>query len=558
MILAVDTETTGLDPYKGDKPFAITTCDTKGNTEYIAIGEDDLVPLDLKLINSKNETVYHNAKFDIQMLKRYGMTVKGTVHDTMIMSHIYNSDEQTNKLKDLAKKYLGVDNDEEETIKTYMRKHKLSSYADIPRELIEPYARKDALITMELFKFYRQKGVMQEPIYRTEMDLLKCLISMQQRGVLVDTAFCKENVQQINKRLAEITRTIKEDHKGINVRSPKQLAEYLFTDCGLKCDYVTEKGNPAFDEWNLSKYDHPLIPLIIEKRDLEKIKTTYLEALQEKADENNVIHCDFHQTGARTGRFSCSKPNLQNIPRSARVDVRRAFICRPDYTNFYFDYSQIELRILAHYSQEPKMIEEYNKTDNDLHSITCKAVFGEVTKQKRNLSKNINFGIIYGMGPKKFCEMVNRQYPEFNMTYTQAREYINKYYATYQKVRTFTWRVPQKILDKGYVTDIFGRRYTCPRGETYKGVNYLIQGCAAGIIKKSMIQIAKLLEDKKSNVLLTIHDELVIEIHKDEQHLVRSIVELMEDRTSFRVPILVNVESTTSNWAEKEPFVFPD
>jgi len=234
------------------------------------------------------------------------------------------------------------------------------------------------------------------------------------------------------------------------------------------------------------------------------------------------------------------------------VDVRRAFICRSGYSNYYFDYSQIELRILAHYSQEPLMLEEYNKTDNDLHSVTCQAVFGEVTKEKRTLSKNINFGIIYGMGPKKFCTMVNEQYPHFNMTYTQAREFINKYYATYQKVRTFTWRVPQKILDVGYVTDVFGRKYTTPRDEAYKGVNYLIQGCAAGIIKKAMIEIDQLLLDKKSNILLTIHDELVIEIHKEEEDLVPQIVRIMEDRTTFRVPITINVEKTTTSWAEKE------
>jgi len=203
------------------------------------------------------------------------------------------------------------------------------------------------------------------------------------------------------------------------------------------------------------------------------------------------------------------------------------------------------------------MLEEYNKTDNDLHSMTCKAVFGEVSKEKRNLSKNINFGIIYGMGPKKFCEMVNRQYPDFNMTYTDARGFINKYYATYQKVRTFTWRVPQKILDVGYVQDVFGRKYSTPRDESYKGVNYLIQGCAAGIIKKAMVEIDQLLSDKKSNLLLTIHDELVFEIHKDEETLLAQIKDIMEDRKTFRVPITVNVERTTTNWAEKVSFEVP-
>jgi DNA polymerase-1 len=551
MIFSIDTETTGLDSFKGDKPFAITTCDTKGKTKYISIGEDDLVTIDTQLMGG-NEVIFHNAKFDILMLATYGMTVGGKIHDTMIAAAIHNSDENTLKLKDLAKKYLGVDNDEEEAIKDYMRKHKLTSYADLPRELIEPYARKDALITMELFKFYRKAGVTSDPIYLKEIQLLKCLVDMQRRGVLIDTRFCEKNSNLCAERIRALEKKIKEDHKNINVNSNKQLAEYLFDDQGIRCDYTTEKGNPAFDEFHLSKYEHPIIPIILELRDLQKVKTTYLDALKEKADEKNVIHCDFFQVGARTGRFSCRSPNLQNIPRMGVIDVRRAFVCRDHYSNYYFDYSQIELRILAHYSQEPLMLEEYNKTENDLHSVTCQAVFGEVTKEKRTLSKNINFGIIYGMGPKKFCTMVNEQYPDFNMTYTDARGFINKYYKTYQKVRTFTWRVPQKILDVGYVKDIFGRKYTTPRDEAYKGVNYLIQGCAAGIIKKAMIEIHDLLEGKKSNMLLTIHDELVIEIHEAEEELVEQIKEIMEDRETFRVPITVNIEKTSTCWAEKD------
>jgi len=551
MLLSVDTETTGLDPFKGDKPFSIITCNVAGDTEYITIGEDNLIPIDTLLLSSSVTTIFHNAKFDILMLNQLGMEVKGDIHDTMIAAAIYNSDENTVKLKDLAKKYLGEDNDEEEALKDYMRKHKLTSYADLPRELIEPYARKDARITMELFKYYRKEGVTGDPVYIKEICLLKCLVDMQRLGVLIDTEFCKKNAIEIAGRIEALRELIKRDHKDINIRSPKQLASYLFDDQGLTCDYVTDKGNPAFDEFHLSKYDHPIIPLIVELRALEKIKKTYLDALQEKADDKKIIHCDFFQVGARTGRFSCRSPNLQNIPRSGVVDVRRAFICRPDYNNYYFDYSQIELRILAHYSREPKMVEEYNKTDNDLHSRTCEAVFGEVTKEKRTLAKNINFGIIYGMGPKKFCTMCNEKYPEMEVSYTQARDFINKYYKNYWKVREFTWRVPQKILDEGYVKDVFGKKYTTPRDESYKGVNYLIQGCAAGVLKKAMIECHDLLEDKKSNMILCVHDEIIFEIHKDEEHLVPKIKDIMEDFSTFRVPLKVNIEKTTTNWAEK-------
>jgi len=551
MIIAVDTETTGFDSFNGDKPFAISMCNMKEETSYIVIGEDDLVEVDLLLSSSNVEKVGHNLKFDMHMLKVYGMELGGHLHDTMIAAFINNTDEKNYKLKDLATKYLGVDNEEEVAVQDYMHSHKIQSYAEVPRDIMEPYARKDAYITMELFKFFRKKGVTSDPVYLAEMRLLKCLVAMERRGVLVDRAFCGASSRKCKERIEKIQGIIEKDHKGINTRSSKQLADYLFHDQGIRCDYLTDKGNPAFDEFHLSKYEHPIVPLIIELRELEKIKNTYLDPLQEKADKNDAIHCSFLQTGARTGRFSCSNPNLQNIPRSSNIDVRRAFVCRPEYSLYYFDYSQIELRVLAHYSREPIMVDEYNSSNPDLHSRTCEAVFGEVTKQKRNLSKNINFGIIFGMGPKKFCEMVNEQYPDFAMSYTQAREYINNYYKTYQKVRTFTWRVPQKILDVGFVTDVFGRKYTTPRNESFKGVNYLIQGCAAGIIKRAMIEIYTLLKDKKSNLLLTIHDELVIEVHDTEEELVAQIKEIMEDRETFRVPILVNIEKTSTTWAEK-------
>jgi len=553
-IIAIDTETTGLDPFKGDKPFCITTCDMEGNTDYISIGEDNLVPIDTILMSSNYRKVAHNLKFDWLMLNQIGMDIKGPIEDTMIAAAIYNSDENTVKLKDLAKKYLGEDNDEEEELKNYMRRNKISSFSDIPRSILEPYARKDSRITLDLFKYYRKEGVTGDPVYIKEMALLRCLASMQRLGVLIDTEFCKTNAVEIAGRIEALRESIKRDHKDINIRSPKQLASYLFDDQGLTCDYLTDKGNPAFDEFHLSKYDHPLIPIIVELRSLEKIKTTYLDALQEKADANKVIHCDFFQVGARTGRFSCRSPNLQNIPRSGVVDVRRAFICRPEFTTYYFDYSQIELRILAHYSREPKMVEEYNKTDNDLHSRTCEAVFGEVTKEKRNLAKSINFGIVYGMGAKKLVTMVNEKYPEMGMTYTQARGFINKYYKAYWKVRELTWRIPQKVLDVGYVHDIFGKKYTCPRDQSYRAVSYLIQGCAAGVLKKAMIECHELLIDKKSNMLLCVHDEIIFEIHKDEDSLLPKIKDIMEDYETFRVPLKVNIEKTTTNWAEKEPY----
>ena len=552
MIISVDTETNGLDPFKGHRPFAITTCDEKCNTEYIAVGDDDLVPIDLILLNSKNTIVMFNAKFDILMLKTIGMEVKGAVHDPMIMAHVYNPDETNKQLKHLAEKYLQEEPADEKILKQYIRKHKIKDYSQIPRDILEPYARTDPRLTMGLFNFYRTRGVLEDPTYISEIKLLHALIRMQTRGVLIDIGYCKEQTKICDARLKCIGDFIRTEYGDININGNKQLSKFLFDEEGLTCESYSSAGNPVLDKYNLGRYDHPIIPKIIELRELAKIKETYLDGLQDKADENRVIHCDFYQVGTKTGRFSCRNPNLQNITKKGCISIRKAFIVRPDYTNYYFDYSQIELRIFAHYAKEQVMIDELLKADGDLHAVTARLVFGEdYTEEHRNMAKRLNFLIIYGGGAKKFAETLNKDYPGKDFTYNQAKMFIGKYYMSYPAVRQFTWKVSRTILNRGHIHDVFGRKYTCSKSETYKATNYLIQGCAAGVLKNSMVGIDKLLIDKKSNLTLCIHDELIIEIHKDEEDLAPKIKDIMEDKDTFRVPILVNVSKTSTNWEEK-------
>jgi len=563
MLFAVDTETTGLNPYLGAKPFAIVV---KGDADYedyflknpncepkpyMVVGEDDILQFSLMLQSPHYSKVFHNAKFDIQMLAP--MKVDGEIHDTMIMAAVYNPDETSKALKRLAEKYLGADVNEEKELKEYMRKHKLGNdYAAVPRETMEPYALKDVEYTLGLYEFYKSKGVLDNPIYKIEMKLLQVLIAMQKRGALLDIEYLEAQKDNCEKRLAELNAQIQIEYGDINVLSNKQLGKFLFDEEKIQCNAYSQAGNPVLDDYNLKQYDHPIIPIVSEMRDMTKCLNTYVSGLLEGADKEGVIHCDFFQVGAKTGRFSCRQPNLQNIPRGGSVDVRRAFICRPDYTNYYFDYSQIELRILAHYSKEQKMIDELSRADGDLHGMTAELIFGEdFTKEQRDIAKRINFGIVYGIGPKHFCEVLNQSYPDSNYTYTSAKSFIDRYYHNYYEVRKFTWNVPRRILEKGFVQDIFGRKYTCDKNMTYKSVNYLIQGCAAGVLKDAMIKVHSLLRDTKSNILLCIHDELVIEIHKDEETLVPQIKKMMEDYKTFRVPITCNVVKTETNWSEK-------
>ena len=554
MIVAVDTETTGLNPYLGARPFAMSTKGTKDVAPYIVLGEDDIIPASLMLLSSNYDKVFHNAKFDIQMLQAANMEVNGVINDTMIMAAVYNPDETSKALKRLAEKYLGVEATEEKALKDYMRKHKLDKeFIKVPREIMEPYALKDVEYTMGLYEFYKEKGVLDNPIYKLEMKLMHVLIAMQQRGAQLDIPYLVAQKTLCEHELASLNAKIKLEYGDINVSSNKQLGKFLFDDEKLQCDAYSAAGNPSLDIYNLQKYDHPIIPLVTRMRDLTKCLNTYVMGLIDGADKEGAIHCDFFQVGAKTGRFSCRQPNLQNIPRGGSVDIRRAFTCRPDYTNYYFDYSQIELRILAHYSKEQKMIDELSLADGDLHGMTAELIFGEdFTKEQRDIAKKINFGIVYGIGPKHFCEVLNREYPESNYTYTSAKSFIDRYYHNYYEVRKFTWNVPRRILEVGYVQDVFGRKYTCDKSMTYKSVNYLIQGCAAGVLKDAMIRVHSLLRGTKSNILLTIHDEIVIEIHKDEEVLVKQIKKMMEDYKTFRVPITCNISKTSTNWSEKD------
>jgi len=426
---------------------------------------------------------------------------------------------------------------------------------------MEPYAINDTRITYLLYKFYEEKGITEDVTYLTEMKLLGALMNMERRGVPIDLEYVLEQANRCDTRISEIEHLALHEFGEINLASNVQLKDFLFNKEGLTCENWTPKGNPCLDEYNLHLYEHPIIPYVLEYRDLSKVKSTYLDYMLDHHDEEGAIHCSYFQVGARTGRLSCRDPNLQNIPVKGVVNIRRAFTVRGGHTQYYLDYSQIELRLLAHYSKETKMIDSFIKGE-DLHELTARQMFnGECDPAKRNMAKRLNFGIIYGIGAAKFVSMVHQEYPDIKINLGQAREYINRYYRGYPNISRFISAVKNNIFARskvqpdgsyvGFVTDIFGRKYMCDTRENYKAVNYLIQGCAAGIIKKAMIDIDALLQGRKSNMLLTIHDELVLEVHNEEDELLDKVVAIMEDHDTFRVPILINIEKTTTNWAEK-------
>lgn len=555
-MIAFDTETDGLDSFKGARPFVATLATESLETSYIDLQTDDTEPLRALLLSPREVKIAHNLKFDWLMLQSVGYEIQGDLHDTMIMAHVYDPND-IKKLKWLGKKYLNREPVHEATVKAYIKEHnidvKSNGYRDIPRNILEPYAVEDVVLTMELFKFYEKKGILDDPTYKTEMKLLRALVDMQTRGVLIDVEYCKEQSVLCDKILADIEEEVKDTWRPINLGSNKQLSDFLFGDEQISCDTYNETGNPCLDGYHIQQYNHPIVPLVIKNREIGKLNSTYFKGLIDRVDSDNVIHCDFFQVGAKTGRFSCQQPNLQNISKKGgEHDVRRAFICRAGFTNYYFDYSQIELRVLAHYSKDERMIATLTDPNGDIHSETCMGIFGEITKPKRDIAKRINFGIVYGMGANKLTDGLRMDFPEAKYTYNDSKRFIGKYHMTYPKVKPFSYKVQRTLLQRGYIHDVFGRKYVCDKEFSYRSINYLIQGCAAGILKQAMIDVYLYLLDKKSNLLLTIHDEIVVEVHKSEESVVvPAICRIMEDRETFRVPITINVERTETSWKEK-------
>lgn len=555
-IIAVDTETTGLNPYKGDKVFLVSVAWSSGKKKcFFMDRKKDVTTVRKILKNEKYEKVFHNAKFDIKMLQHFGFTIKGVVHDTLLMSRLLNTTDWSHGLKYLSKKYFKEEYKEEELIDGWFRKHKIlkadRNYKDIPKNIIIPYAIKDVWNTLKLYYLFKRpiwEDVTMTDMYNLEMTVMRCLVDVEDRGVYVDVDCCKRKIKLYTKRLNKLEKRVyKKAGCQFNILSPKQLSNVCVNKLKLPVQHRTEKGNPSFGKIAAQKSDSVFLKYVEKYRTLHKMIYTYLYPLKENAIAGK-IHCNFNQSYARTGRFSSSDPNLQNIPRDKRI--RRVFTCRPDYYNFYFDFDQIEMRLFAHYSQDSKMLKGFNTDpDYDIHRSVAAELYEknphDVTDEERRDGKTLNFGKIYGIGAQK-ASLV------YNEPYHKMKRLLHMYDIKYPSVRALYSLVRQKLGEKGYLEDVFGRQYYVPLKEYYKGVNYLIQGCAGNIFKKALTRVADI---PGANVIMLIHDEIVIELHKNSLHLVDDIHRAMEDFHMFLVPIKCSVEYTTDHWGNKREYI---
>jgi DNA polymerase-1 len=565
-----DTETTGLDPLAAEL-VGIAFCWEKSKGYYLPIPEDrgaaQTIVDQLKSFfeSTDIEKIGQNLKYDIKVLDKYGVDVKGPLFDTMLAHYLINPDMRHN-MDILAETYLNYT--PQSIVELIGKKGKnQKSMRDIDVEKVKEYAVEDADVTFQLKQHFEPelKAANLEKLFGDiEIPLLQVLADMEIEGINLDEDYLSTLSRKLTEDIATLQENIyKEAGEEFNIGSPKQLGEILFGKLKLvEKPKKTKTGQYSTAEDVLSYLadDHQIIADVLEYRGLAKLQSTYVDALPNQVNpETQRIHTNYMQTVAATGRLSSTDPNLQNIPiRTERGrQVRKAFVPRDEnYTLLAADYSQIELRIIAALSEEDNMMEAF-KSGEDIHSSTAARVFDvaleDVTREQRSNAKTVNFGIIYGVSAFGLSNQTD-------LDRTESKELIETYYKTYPKLRAYMDDQVAFAREHGYVETVLGRRRylkditssnNVVRGAAERNaVNAPIQGSAADIIKLAMINIHKKFEamDCKSKMLLQVHDELVFDIHNDELDDMKKLIqEEMQNAYKMSVPLDVEV-GIGENW----------
>ena len=587
--VAYDSETDGLDTITANI-LGFSLCYEAGKAVYIPIARDtgDLfadttgIPLKdaltqlLRLFQAKNVTVImHNAKFDLKVLatniKKTGFknaeltdkVLESSIYDTMIYAWLQNP-ERTGKnsysLEALGEQLLGLKGIEFSDIV-----EKGQTFADVPLEKAAPYGAEDADFTLRLAQSQQKSddGHLKD-LFALEMKILPILTRMELAGIHLDTATLHAYNKELTEGIAAAEQAIyKEVGHEFNIASPKQLQTVLFEERGLKAGKKTKTGYST-DTSVLEElaFEDPVPRMILEYREMAKLKSTYVETLPKLTDDQGRIHTDFVQTGTATGRLSCRDPNLQNIPvrNEAGRRIRSAFTAPEGKVLISADYSQIELVVLAHLSADKNMSQSFID-GTDVHKATAALIYGvspdAVTPDMRRTAKTINFGVIYGMSAFRLAR-------DLGISRTQASQFIENYFAQYASVDAFIKDTIKKAEETGWVETLFGRRRPImninSRNKLEKAaaeriaVNTPVQGSAADIVKKAMLSVSEALAKTKSpaRLLLQVHDELIFECPDDQATIdatIALIKDKMENAVKLNVPLRVSIEYG-KNWGE--------
>ncbi|HEY9035877.1 MAG TPA: DNA polymerase I [Pseudomonadales bacterium] len=576
-VFAFDTETTSLD-YTRARVVGVSFAVTAGEAAYVPFAHcypgapdqlsEDTVLGTLKplLEDAGKAKVGQHLKYDRNVLANHGITLRGIARDTMLESYVLDSTATRHDMDSLAQKYLG-----EATIAftdIAGKGAKQISFDQVGLEEAGPYAAEDADITLRLDQTLWAQ-LQQTPSLATvfsdiEMPLVEVLSDIEQTGTLIDVQQLKQQSHQLAERMMALESDAYRLAEGpFNLSSPKQLGEILFERLQLPVKAKTPKGQPSTAEPVLAELaeEYELPRVIMEYRSMAKLKSTYTDKLPEMVNpKTGRVHTSYHQAVTATGRLSSSDPNLQNIPVRTEEGrrIRKAFIAPPGHVLLAADYSQIELRIMAHLSADPALLKAF-AAGEDIHRATAAEVFGvalnEVTSDQRRSAKAINFGLIYGMSAFGLAK-------QLDVSRTEAQQYMDVYFTRYPGVQQYMDNIRDSAKKTGYVETLFGRRLYLPelnarnpmqrQAAERTAINAPMQGSAADIIKRAMVTIHHWLKDSglPARMVMQVHDELVLEVEKGALNDVREgVIARMSDAASLAVPLLVEA-GVGDNWDE--------
>lgn len=568
-IIAIDTETTGIDAFSAAL-VGISLSWEKGSGWYIPITiiEQIREPLAKLLAQQSLRKVGHNIKYDLEVLTRHGLALGGIYFDTMIASYLLNAGSRQHSLDTLAFVELGY---QTEPIEALIGKGKNQiSMADVPLERISNYACEDADITWQLYQKFEpelDRQGQRQLFDELEMPLVSVLATMELNGIKVDGDFLHDLGQEFGQKISSIEQEIYGlAGREFNVASPRQLKEVLFETLQISSAGVgrTKTGlSTSASELEKLQGQHPIIDLILEFRELTKLKNTYLDALPQLVNPTDGrIHTSYNQSVAATGRLSSSNPNLQNIPIRTKIgqQIRKAFVAESGHVLVKADYSQIELRIVASLADDPAMLEIF-RSGEDIHTQTAALINGvdpsEITPDVRRQAKEINFGVMYGMGAWGLSQRTG-------ISPKEAQYFIDEYFKKFKGVKHYLEGTIAFAREHGYVETLLGRRRAIPEINSSMGqlrsaaertaVNMPIQGTQADLIKLAMIALDRALSEHfpTSRMLLQVHDELVFEVpESDVQKVVPVIRDTMNGVMELKTPIVTEI-SVGPNWDETE------
>ena len=586
-ITAWDTETDSLDTQNANLVgIGCAWGESANQVAYIPIKHKEGTQLNLTLVQEKLQPIliseeypktFHHAKFDRLILLNHEFELQGVTFDTLLASYILQP-EASHKLSSLSRQYnlqwVAKDYD-------YLEIDKKQTIADVNMRKVAQYCGLDILATWQLTQKLQTQLASEKELIKVlnlELQLEPILAKMEFTGVLIDRDYLENLSCLLTEELNKIKTNVYAEFGEFNLASPKQLSVILFEELGLdKRKSKKTKTGYSTNQAVLEKLkdDHPLVGQILNHRTLAKLKSTYVDALPDLINsKTHRVHTNYNQSVTSTGRLSSSHPNLQNIPiRTAfSRQIRQAFIPQQNWQFLSADYSQIELRILAHLSNEPILISAY-QNNQDIHTVTAQVILEkeEITPEERNLGKTINFGVIYGMGSQKFAR-------EAQVSVSKAQEFIDRYKEKYANVFNYLEKVKKDALLNGYVTTILGRRryFNFDQKELAKinnsqgenldlndikfnyqtaqmlrsAANAPIQGSSADIIKLAMVEVDRILQQYQAKLLLQVHDELVLELPTSEiEELKVKVKQGMENVIKLSIPLVVDIH-TGNNWME--------